>query len=192
MIVQSGIPEQHLDAAAELYWQAFGKKLGKVLGPNDKAIAFVRRVINPAFGLSATDGDKLLGVAGFKTFDGALVDGTFRDVTAIYGWLGAIWRVALLALLERDVENERFLIDGIFVGQQARGQGVGSALLHEIYAQGHKRGYREVRLDVIDANPRAKALYFREGFVEVKTDHLGPLASVFGFKSATTMVRPLP
>ena len=192
MNVQSGIADYHLDAAAALYWQAFGPKLGKVLGPDDKAIRFIRRVIDPAFGLSVTDGESLLGVAGFKTYEGALVGGTFRDVASVYGWFGAAWRVAVLALLERDVENDRFLMDGIFVAAQARGFGVGTALLQDIYAQGHKRGYAEVRLDVIDTNPRAKALYAREGFVEVKTDHLGPLGWIFGFKSATTMVRPLP
>ena len=191
MIVQNGIAAAHLQGAADLYWQAFGPKLGKVLGPEDKAKAFIRRVINPDFGLSVVEGDALLGVAGFKTFEGALVGGDFADLAAIYGTLGAVWRAALVSILERDVENERFLMDGIFVAPSARGRGVGTALLRAIYSEGRTRGYRDVRLDVIDTNPRARALYEREGFKPVKTDHLGPLSWLFGFKTSTTMVRPL-
>ena len=51
------------------------------------------------------------------------------------------------------------------------------------------RGYAEVRLDVIDNNPRARTLYERRGFVAGDTQYLGPLKYLFGFSAATTMVR---
>ncbi len=191
MKIRSGIPEDQLDLAIELYWQAFGAKLGKVMGPKRKAKQFIARVMDPDHSLSAVDhAGLLMGVAGFKTYQGALVNGKLHDLWAIYG-LGSLWRAALLSLLERDVENERFLMDGIFVHPRCRGQGVGSALLHNLYDEARTRGYSEVRLDVIDSNPRARALYEREGFMAIGTHSLGLLSKVFGFASATTMVRPL-
>jgi len=132
-----------------------------------------------------------LGVAGFKTVDGALVGGTFGDMARVYGWAGAAWRVALLAALERDTENVRFLMDGIFVAPEARGQGVGTGLLDAVAAEAQRRGYAEVRLDVVEGNDRARALYEREGFRAVATQSTGVLRHVFGFRSATTMVRRL-
>ena len=78
-------------------------------------------------------------------------------------------------------------MDGICVSKEARGKGIGTALLDAISEMAKERGLREVRLDVIDSNPRAKALYTRRGFVEGKTTQMGPLKYVFGFKSATTM-----
>lgn len=189
-MIRRGIPAEHLDQAAALYWQAFGGKLGKVMGPSSKALTFVRKTINPDFAISAVRSGKLLGVAGFKTSEGSLVNGGFKELFAVYG-LSAYWRGPVLELLERDVENERFLMDGIFVSPTARGKGVGTALLHALYEHGRELGYKEIRLDVIDTNPKARSLYEREGFVPIKTDKLGLLRFVFGFRSSTTMVRPL-
>ena len=53
------------------------------------------------------------------------------------------------------------------------------------------RNHAEVRLDVIDSNPRARTLYEREGFNATDTHRLGLLRHVFGFESATTMIKTL-
>lgn len=190
MFTQDGIPDGAKTQAARLYWNAFGEKLGSVMGPDEKALGFINRVLDPSHAISAVDRHgKLLGVVGFKTSKGALVGGDYSDLTAIYGQLGAVWRAGLLSLLERDLDNDRFLMDGIFVAPEARGKGVGSALLNAVMEEGRKRGYPSVRLDVIDKNPRAKALYERHGFETVKTSKLGPLKHIFKFQSAATMVK---
>ena len=192
MRIQNGIPDGAEAQAASLYWEAFGEKLGTVMGPRERGIAYILRVLDPNHAISAVDETgQLLGVVGFKTYEGALVGGGYSDISAIYGHFGAIWRATLLSLLDRDVENKRFLMDGIFVTQNARGQGVGSALLEAIMAEGRNRGYPSLRLDVINTNPRAKALYERHGFQTLKTDTLGPLKHIFKFESATTMIKAL-
>lgn len=192
MIITSGFQDHERAQVAALYWSAFGAKLGAVMGPKPRAIAFIEDVLDPTHALCARGKDGvLLGVAGFKTFEGALVGGTWRDLARHYGSVGSIWRVAFLALLKRDTENERFLMDGIFVSDGARGQGVGTALLNAICDEAKVRGYAEVRLDVIDTNPRAKALYERTGFIAGKVQNLGLLRHVFGFESSTTMIRQI-
>lgn len=159
------------------------------MNPPQKALAFIENELDGDFAICAHDlSGKLLGVAGFKTYDGALVGGTFRSMVTTYGTFGAIWRTALLSLLERDVENTRFLMDGIFVTENARGQGVGSALLKSIITEATRRGYCEVRLDVVDTNPRARELYARSGFEVFGTQNIGLLRHVFGFNAATTMI----
>lgn len=190
MKITTGIPEHNRDEAAVLYWEAFGEKLGFVMGPKYQALMFVRSVLRPDHGICAHDDDgRLLGIAGFKTARGALVSGEFRDLQRTYGWVSAAIRTVLLATLERDTENERFLMDGLFVAPEARGLGVGTALLDAVAAEAKRRGYDQVRLDVVDTNPRAKALYKHVGFKEVKTMQTGILRYIFGFRSATTMVR---
>ena len=190
MKITVGIPHKDREEAATLYWEAFGDKLGFTLGPKYLALMFVRSVLRSDHGICAHDDDgKLLGIAGFKTSRGALVDGDFSDLRKTYGWISAAIRASLLALLERDFENERFLMDGLFVAPEARGLGVGTALLDAICDEAKRRGYAQVRLDVVDSNPRAKALYLHVGFKEVATAKMGPLKYVFGFSAATTMVR---
>ncbi|MEJ6403055.1 GNAT family N-acetyltransferase [Yoonia sp. 2307UL14-13] len=190
MKIMTGIPDANRAEAAALYWEAFGEKLYFTMGPKYRALSFITRVLRSDHGICAFDKDgRLLGVAGFKTEHGALVGGDFQDLRKVYGWVGASIRVLLLAALERDTENERFLMDGIFVAEEARGRGVGTKLLKAVYAEARLRGYRQVRLDVIDTNPRARALYLHEGFEEVETRSIGILRHIFGFNAATTMVR---
>lgn len=187
--IQAGLPAGTEAQAAALYWDAFGEKLGRVMGPTDKALAFILRVLDPTHAISAVSptGD-LLGVAGFKTHESALVGGSFEDMTAIYGWFSSVWRASIISFLDRDTENKRFLMDGIFVAPQARGQGVGSALLLGIMDGARTRGYDGVRLDVINTNHRARALYERHGFQPTGTSEMGILTPIFRFSSATTMV----
>lgn len=188
----TGLPEHYRDQAARLYWQAFGQKLGRVMGPEAQALRFLHGVIRTDHAIAALDEDgTLLGFAGFKTYSGAFAGGDYNDLRRVYGFWGAAWRGTLLSLLERDLENDRFLLDGICVSDLAQGRGVGTALVGAICAEAQARGYSAVRLDVIDTNTRARALYERLGFVATKQDKIGLLRHVFGFTSSTTMVRLL-
>lgn len=190
--LQQGLPEQLRADAAALYWQAFGGKLGRVMGPDARALAYLNRVILADQALVALDErGGLLGLAGFKTPQGSFAGGTTRDLRAVYGLSGILWRLPLLSLLANDVDNDRFLLDGICVAASARGRGIGSALMAGIEDQARARGYGAVRLDVIDTNWRAKALYERLGYRVVKTDNIGLLRFAFGFASALTMVKHL-
>lgn len=185
-----GLPDDLRADAARLYWQAFGPKLGRVMGPEARALAYLDATIMPdhaMVALSAQGG--VLGIIGFKTANGAFAGGGFSDLRRCYGLPGAIWRGAAFRCLSQEVDNERFLIDGICVDRAARGQGVGTLLIEAIIAHAASRGYREVRLDVIDTNIRARALYERLGFRATEVQRMGPLRLLFGFNAAVTMVR---
>jgi ribosomal protein S18 acetylase RimI-like enzyme len=190
--IHRGLPVGLRQAGARLYWDAFGEKLGHVLGPESRAMAFLDRVIEADQCVIALDDNGgLLGLAGFKTDGGSFAGGTLADLRAVYGVWGAFWRGHLLSALNRDIVADVFLMDGICVASSAQGQGVGTALLSALYDEAAARGHRSIRLDVIDSNARARALYDREGFVPVLTSRLGLLRHIFGFSSSTTMMRPL-
>ncbi len=192
MRVVAGLPEALRPAAARLYWLAFGGKLGRVLGPEARALAFLERAIAPGHALAALSPEGgLLGVIGFQTPAGGFAQGSFAALRAGYGRAGATWRAAALWALTREVDNARFLIDGICVAPGLRGQGIGSALIEAAAALARAQGYGEMRLDVIDTNLRARALYERLGFRAIRTERIGPLRHLFGFEAAVTMVRPL-
>ena len=190
--VSLGLPPSLRAQAASIYWQAFGGKLGRVMGPDARAHAFLARVMRADHALVARDETgALLGLAGFKTPQGSFAGGSWTDMRAVYGLAGLAWRLPLLALLSREVDNDRFLLDGICVAPAARGLGVGSALMAAIEDEARARGYAYVRLDVIDTNWRARSLYELLGYMGIKTAPLGPLRHVFGFDAAVTMVKPV-
>lgn len=190
--IEQGLPDHLRPEAAALYWQAFGGKLGRVLGPDPNALAFLQRVMRSDHCLTAFDNaGRLVGLAGFKTPRGNFAGGSDADLRAIYGPFGGRWRAAVLRLLGNEIDATRFLLDGLCVSDTAQGKGVGTALLEAIMAEGRARGFQAVRLDVVDTNQRARALYERCGFVLDRTEGIGPLRLIFGFRAAHTMVRPI-
>jgi ribosomal protein S18 acetylase RimI-like enzyme len=187
-----GLPDHLRDAAVDLYWQAFGSKLGKVMGPDASALAFIGRVLRGNHAITALDDQgQLLGMAGFKTYEGSFAGGEVADIRSVYGVLGAAWRLPLLWMLSDDAPSQHFLLDGICVAPQARGLGVGTALMAAIEIEARKRGYAAVQLDVVDGNIRAKELYHRLGYRVEKVQSIGLLRFVYGFRSTTTMVKEL-
>lgn len=190
--VQQGLPEDLRDTAVDLYWQAFGGKLGRVMGPDAKARQFIGRVLRSTHAFIALDDQgKLLGMAGFKTYEGSFAGGEVSDIRAVYGVLGSAWRLPLLWMLSDDAPSQHFLLDGICVAPKARGRGVGTALMAAIETEARSRGYAAVQLDVVDGNLRAKELYHRLGYQVEKVQSIGLLRFVYGFRSTTTMVKPL-
>lgn len=190
--IQHGLPEPLRPEAALLYWQAFGGKLGRVLGPDARALRYLTRVLRAENCLTAYDAEgRLVGLAGFKTEQGTFAGGSEADLVAIYGPIGGRWRAQILRLLNNDSDTDRFLLDGLCVSPALRGQGVGTALLDAIAAEARRRGFAAIRLDVVDSNTRARALYERRGFTLARTAGIGPLRFIFGFAAAHTMIRPL-
>lgn len=177
---------------AQLYWQAFGTKLGPIMGPETRALDYLARVMREDQVLTAvsTEGG-LLGVAGFRTTAGAFALGRRAEMRAVYGRFGALWRAGALALLRQDGDPSRFLVDGLAVNAGMRGRGIGAALLDALCAEARGRGYDEVCLDVADVNPRARAFYERSGFVARHTAQIGLIGPLFGFSGVTRMVKRL-
>ncbi len=188
-IISQGFEEAHRVKAAQLYLEAFGSKISSILGTGARVEALFADILDPEFALCATKDGELLGIAGFKTAKGGLTKGSLADMTKHYGHLGGLLRGLALSALEREVAPDRLLMDGICVDASARGMGVGSALLDAMVDHTRTLGLAELRLDVIDSNPRARALYERKGFVAGEVKQLGMLKYVFGFSNATTMIR---
>lgn len=190
--VRHGLPPGQRSAAARLYWQAFGAKLGRVMGPERKALAFIERVLDERHVISACDASgRVIGVIGYRTAQGSFVGGARADLVAIYGWMGAFWRMGCLGVLARDTETRALIVDGLAVAPDWRGAGVGAALIEALVVEATMRGYRELRLDVVGENLRARALYERMGFAVTRRRDSRLTRLFFEFQTAYVMIRPL-
>lgn len=188
--LQHGLPESQRLDAARLYWQAFGGKLGPVLGPEPRALGFLTRVMRLDHCIAALDGDgRLCAIAGYRTAQGSFAGGDAADLRAIYGRVGAAWRMRLLAFLSED--EDHFLLDGISVDRRSRSQGIGRDMITALCGLARSQGYVTISLDVIGTNFRAIALYRSLGFVEQHRKSIGFLRYVFGFDQVVRMIKRL-
>ncbi|MFF7251043.1 GNAT family N-acetyltransferase [Embleya sp. NPDC008237] len=191
-------PLRHVPAGSEtevaaLYREAFGRRLGPALGPGRKGRAFVAAHLHHDRGVTALDASgRVIGIAGFQVGGRGPVGGGFRDVSRMYGVLPGLIRVAVLALFERRQAQGEPVMDSIAVDSAHRGEGIGSILLDEVASVAAEHGCHLLGLDVIDVNPRARALYERHGFTAVRTCRTPYLRRLLGFGAVTAMTRQIP
>ena len=182
----------HLRAeAAKLYCLAFEQKLGSLIGPTARGVRLLEEGLNSHCGVFAFHGERLVGLVGFQLHGQRLINIKPGRMVQEFGWLSAAWRLAYLMLFDRKPVVNQFLLDGICVAEDARGLGVGTRLLEAARDLARSEGCAEMRLDVIDRNPRARALYERFGFQAMETTRTGWLTKRFGFTASTRMIYDL-
>lgn len=185
--IGEGFTTSEREQVAALYWEAFGRKLrpGFVDEPTGQAV--VRTALRSTHLLVARDEDQVLGVCGFYQGGTGAADLGWSQLRQSLSTPAALRASLVLSLLSRSDHPDALVLDGICVDRTARGRGIGSSLLDAAASRARRLGVKTVRLSVIDANPRARALYERHGFVPTGGGTLGPLAPVYGFDGYTSM-----
>lgn len=183
-----GLAEHEFPVAARLYDQAFGPKFAVAIRSRQARRAILQQAFVGDFALTARHGDKLVGLAGFHTPDGALTGGiTAGRLLSALGVVRGLRAALVFGLYEREPADGELLMDGIAVDPDYRGRGIGGRLLRNIVDHARTHGFATVRLDVIDTNPDAQRLYERFGFSAVRTQAFPGLRWLLGFGAATTM-----
>lgn len=192
LTISQGLAESQRDPAALLYMAAFGPLLQPLLGDGPRSLDVLARSMNPSHAIVATHARQLAGLAGFQDGAGSLIDIDLRTMIQSYGLPGGSLRyIGMGLLLSRSLQPGTLLMDGIAVAPSLRGQGIGTQLLEAVCHYARENGYSDVHLDVLDNNPRARALYERNGFVAVKDRSYPFLKRLFGFSGVTEMRRPV-
>lgn len=189
--LQVGFPNSQRECAAHLYYQAFRQKLHPIFRDEKRAMAVLSASLQPDYAFTAQSNGHLVGIAGFKNRNGALLDIQPDTIIRIFGFIGGWIRLIALSIFVRNEAPDILLMDGIVVDQEVRGKGIGAALLDRVIEFAASYDYTSVRLDVVDSNPRARQLYERKGFVPVRSYRYPFLQSIFGFSGSTTMLYPI-
>ena len=185
-----GIPESMRETAAGLYDEAFGAKFALAISSKTHRLSLLTKSLNLPFAFAAIEGEKLLALAGFKTKNGSFTGGlTVKHLFKELGALKGTWAIVVFSLYERSLKPGELLMDGIVVDSSRRGEGIGSQLLAKLCSFAKANEYANVRLDVIDANPSARRMYERNGFVPTKTKHFEYLRWFLGFGASITLLR---
>ncbi len=182
-----------LYSAVELYFHSLKEKLEPILGNDDRAKKLLSKSITADKCVAAIKEGKIIGILGIQTRDGGFISPDLKTITGIYGKISGVVRLAGLALLFHRTKTGEVYVDGVAVHPDMRGKGVGTKLLEVLESKALEENMKMITLDVIDINPKAKALYERLGFIEVKKENIWPLNWLikFPFKSVTFMKKTL-
>lgn len=197
VVIEHGLPDELREQAVALFEQAFGYKMSTAIRDRQRRMAFMTRAYRARNVIVARQGDRLLGMAGLSSrgepYRGGVVDVSWdpRPYVDLLGWIGAMWAVWSMRLGSHSPAGDEIYVDGIAVSPEARGLGLGTRLLAEIAELARRNGKRFVRLDVIDANPRAQALYERVGYRVTRVRSFGWQRNSIGFGAMISMELPV-
>jgi len=185
------LPEKFRASALQLYFNALKEKLEPLLGSDDRAQEALASNLGTNKCLVAICNQKLVGILGIQADNVGFVNPTLKTMVKVYGILGGLIRMGGLAILHHRTTSDELYVDGVAVADDMRGNGIGSRLFELMEKKASKNNIRKISLEVIDSNPRARALYERLGFVVIKEQSVWPfnLFIKFPFRSATLMVK---
>jgi ribosomal protein S18 acetylase RimI-like enzyme len=140
----------------------------------------------------AVEGERVLGVAGLDYGGGHFLRLRWAALRREFGWPGTLgrWFFSRLSTLQ-PVGRNSMRIAVIATAVEARGSGVGTALIEETCEFARLQGCTSLKLEVVDTNPRAKALYERLGFRTVYRLHTGFITRRGGFTGFDGMEKKL-
>jgi ribosomal protein S18 acetylase RimI-like enzyme len=188
--ISIGLPSDSSAKIAALYFDIFSRKLGAVLGRR-AAVPMIADHISEDRIIVACDGEEVVGIAGLN-YDGiGFFVPNHRGFLKHYGPLVGRVRAGLWASVQTNPRPHQLHLEGIGVQADLRSRGIGTALLEAVDRRTRDVGKTEVILEVVDTNPRAKALYERFGYRTVLTTRRW-MFRFAGFTSADLMLRRLP
>ena len=187
------LPDDFKVSAVRLYFNTLIEKFEPILGSDGRAEQALASSIENDKCLVAVCKGKLVGIMGVQTSEHGFVNPNLKTMIRVYGVLGGILRMGGLAILHHKTDTDEHYVDGVAVASEMRSTGIGSHLFELLEQTVLEKRIKTISLEVIDTNPRAKALYERLGFVAVKTQTLWPLNLFvrFPFRSATLMVKTI-
>ncbi len=179
--------------AGLIYYEAFRRKLQPLVGRPAATRAVLTAGLNLTMVLGALADGRLLGVAGLHSHADNFARISLRASVAALGLARGSYAWAALSLFVAgpSCPADELRIAALAVDAAARGQGIGTRLLAAVYDQARHAGCRTVRLEVVDTNTGARALYERLGFTEVKTRRYPFIRNWLGFSGESVLIKQL-
>jgi ribosomal protein S18 acetylase RimI-like enzyme len=183
--ISRSVPEEYREKAVLLFEQAFGEKISVAVNNKEQRLDLFSRSFDLNFALAAISDGQLVGIAGFSIDGKSLTSKLeYADLIKTLGIVKGNWAALILSMFKRNANPNQLLMDGISVYENFRGQGIGKKLLNALISFAKESGFKSIRLDVINTNPRAKKLYEKSRFYEIKNDKYPYLKWLLGFSGS--------
>lgn len=190
--IVSCLPDSLKRLAAELYYEAFKRKIRLILKPKEKAILFLERVLNTDTGVYAIYKGRVVGITGFDYLNHRFMDITYQAISEVFGISSALFKWVTISLINWYKLRERELwINPIAVSRSMQRKKIGTKMIESTFKFAKENGFNSVKLHVIDTNIGARRLYERMGFVAIKVRKYYFMTRIAGFSSVIVMQKKI-
>ena len=186
--IQRGISSNHRIPIAKIFFESFEGILGQIMGNSRKATKLISKLIREERILAALNGTRVVGFAGLNYQGKRFMKFNFTEIARVYGL--ATIRVLLFFLIDLFDKNlpHQLHLEVLAVEKSQRSQGTGTKLLLSTIDFARKKGFKQIRLQVKNTNPKAKKLYENIGFKTANDRKIPCPFNIFtGFSIITEM-----
>lgn len=136
----------------------------------------------------AVSNKSILGIAGLHYDKRNFTDTKYVTLRKHYNPVKSFIMYWMLRIMTPKLQKDTVRVDSLAVDKSCRGEGIGTKLIEGVIEFARQNGYGQVLLEVVDTNPKAKALYERMGFKVKKKVNFYFFTRRAGFSSEFIMV----
>jgi ribosomal protein S18 acetylase RimI-like enzyme len=187
IIITNKVNIEQLGQALEIFYYSFEQKIRPLIQPKEKAIRLYSLAINQNRVYYALKNKKAVGIIGLQYDNIDFISYGFNIIRKHFSFFRSLYLYLMLNFMKMKLEEDAIRVDSIAVAHQCRGEGIGTMLIRKAIEIAKNRGYKEMTLEVVNTNPRAKKLYEFMGFKQKKHIKFYFLTRSFGYSSAYLM-----
>ncbi len=155
----------------------------------DESIKIIEEAITFDKGFYYKEDGIVLGVALLGTAKTSYIN-VDRQVRKRMGfWNGFIMQLVYGTF--KPKLNDGLKLEMLAVSPKARGKGIGKIMLDYLVDLAQNEGFNRITLEVIDSNNKAKHLYDKKGYKEVKYTNTAIFTRNMGFRGSFKMQKEL-
>jgi ribosomal protein S18 acetylase RimI-like enzyme len=186
--IQKGVSKNQLIIVARIFYESFQDKFALIFGDPKKAIRLISKIVREDRILVAFNDGKVVGFAGLHFLGKKFMACKLTEVARIYGLATLRVLIYFLINLFTEIKLNQLHLEILAVTEKQRGKGIGTKLLLSTIDFARRKGFSEIKLEVVNTNPRANKFYEKMGFKKVKDRKIPyPFNILTGFSVITDM-----
>lgn len=185
-----GVPENQKLKVASIIYDAFGSKFNKFYGNKNKVVEYISKSLRNDRTIISLKNGMTVGFVGLEHNKKSFIEPDLKQTFHIFGLASPVAiLITKLFVLANKTKPQEMHLESIAVSKTERGKGIGSKLLQFVLNHARSKGFSQIKLEVVNTNPRARQLYESFGFEEVKVNKIPyPLSFLMGFENIIEMV----